>query len=461
MFRKGSSKFQLVEAMEEVRSMLFGKYETGRLLGKGTFAKVYYAKHMVSGESVAIKVINKDYVKKEGMMEQIKREISVMRLVRHPNIVELKEVMATKTKIFFVMEYVRGGELFAKVAKGKLKEDQSRKYFQQLISAIDFCHSRGVSHRDLKPENLLLDENEDLKVSDFGLSALPEQLRNDGLLHTQCGTPAYVAPEVLRKKGYDGAKADMWSCGVILFVLLAGFLPFQEENLMKMYRKVFKAEYQFPPWLSSEAKRLISKLLVADPQRRITIPAIMRVPWFRKGFSRPVAFSIEEPFPDKPEDSDTLKLEAAKSTNSPSPAFFNAFEFISSMSSGFDLSSLFENQKKAGSMFTSKCSAAAIMAKIELVAKGLKFRVAKVKDFKLKLQGQSEGRKGRLSLTAEVFEVAPEVAIVELLKSAGDTLEYAKFCEEDVRPALKDIVWTWQGDNHNGNVSNNIVECEN
>nr|ACQ83531.1 CBL-interacting protein kinase 15 [Vitis vinifera] len=426
--------------MEEVRSMLFGKYETGRLLGKGTFAKVYYAKHMVSGESVAIKVINKDYVKKEGMMEQIKREISVMRLVRHPNIVELKEVMATKTKIFFVMEYVRGGELFAKVAKGKLKEDQSRKYFQQLISAIDFCHSRGVSHRDLKPENLLLDENEDLKVSDFGLSALPEQLRNDGLLHTQCGTPAYVAPEVLRKKGYDGAKADMWSCGVILFVLLAGFLPFQEENLMKMYRKVFKAEYQFPPWFSSEAKRLISKLLVADPQRRITIPAIMRVPWFRKGFSRP----------------NHSRTSLRTSTNSPSPAFFNAFEFISSMSSGFDLSSLFENQKKAGSMFTSKCSAAAIMAKIELVAKGLKFRVAKVKDFKLKLQGQSEGRKGRLSLTAEVFEVAPEVAIVELLKSAGDTLEYAKFCEEDVRPALKDIVWTWQGDNHNGNVSNNI-----
>ncbi|KDP33521.1 hypothetical protein JCGZ_07092 [Jatropha curcas] len=198
--------------MEE-RHVLFQKYEMGRLLGKGTFAKVYYGKNITTGESVAIKVISKDQVKKEGMMEQIKREISVMRLVRHPNIVELKEVLATKTKIFFVMEHVRGGELFAKVAKGKLKEEIARKYFQQLISAIDFCHSRGVSHRDLKPENLLLDENENLKISDFGLSALPEQLRNDGLLHTQCGTPAYVAPEVLRKKGYDGSKADIWSCG--------------------------------------------------------------------------------------------------------------------------------------------------------------------------------------------------------------------------------------------------------
>ncbi|GMI92450.1 CBL-interacting protein kinase 25, SNF1-RELATED PROTEIN KINASE 3.25 [Hibiscus trionum] len=446
--------------MEE-RRILFGKYEMGRLLGKGTFAKVYYGKELKSGESVAIKVIGKDEVKKEGMMEQIKREIAVMRLVRHPNVVELKEVMATKTKIFVVMEYVRGGELFAKVFKGKLKEDAARKYFQQLISAVDFCHSRGVSHRDLKPENLLLDENGDLKISDFGLSALPEQLLNDGLLHTRCGTPAYVAPEVLRKKGYDGSKADIWSCGVILYVLLAGFLPFQDENVMKMYRKIFKAEFEFPPWFSTESKRLISKLLMADPERRITIPAIMRVPWFRKGFTRPLAFSIEEPISDaNTEDDDSA---APMSNKLSSPKFFNAFEFISSMSSGFDLSSLFENKRKSGTMFTSRCSATAIVAKIEAVAKGLNFRVGKVKDFKMKLQGSSEGRKGKLLVTAEVSEVAPEVAIVEFSKSSGDTLEYAKFCEENVRPALKDIVWTWQGDNFNnsGNVKTEGEECEN
>ncbi|KAG6772890.1 hypothetical protein POTOM_024319 [Populus tomentosa] len=430
--------------MEE-RHVIFGKYETGRLLGKGTFAKVYYGKHLVTGESVAIKVISKDQVKKEGMMEQIQREISVMRLVRHPNIVELKEVMATKTKIFFIMEYVRGGELFAKVAKGRLKEEAARKYFQQLISAIDYCHSRGVYHRDLKPENLLLDEDENLKISDFGLSALPEQFRQDGLLHTQCGTPAYVAPEVLRKKGYDGSKADIWSCGVILYVLLAGFLPFQDENVMKMYRKVFKAEYQFPPWFSTDSKRLISRLLVADPEKRITIPAIMRNHWFLKGFSRPVAFSIQESSMDKTEqDLDSCSV---VNTNVSSPEFFNAFEFISSMSSGFDLSGLFETKRKSGSMFTSKFSASAIMEKIEGVARGLSYKVAKVKDFKVTLQGPCEGRKGKLAVTAEVFEVAPEVAVVEFSKSSGDTLEYTRFCEEDVRPALKDIVWTWQGDN--------------
>nr|ADY68807.1 CBL-interacting protein kinase [Gossypium hirsutum] len=427
--------------MEE-RHVLFGKYEMGRLLGKGTFAKVYNGKELATGESVAVKVISKDQVKKKGMMEQIKREISVMRLVRHPNIVELKEVMATKKKIFFVMEHVRGGELFAKVYKGKLKEHVARKYFQQLISAVDFCHSRGVSHRDLKPENLLLDENEDLKISDFGLSALPEQLLNDGLLHTQCGTPAYVAPEVLRKKGYDGSRADIWSCGVVLYVLLAGFLPFQDENMMKMYRKVFKAEFEFPTWFSTESKRLISKLLVADPEKRITIPAIMRDPWFRKEFTRPLAFSIQEPIDDD-------ESAPSKSTKPSSPKFFNAFEFISSMSSGFDLSGMFEDKRKSGTMFTSRCSASAIMSKVEAVAKGLNFRVGKAKDFKMRLQGSSEGRKGRLLVTAEVFEVAPEVAVVEFSKSAGDTLEYAKFCEEDVRPALKDIVWTWQGDSFN------------
>lgn len=434
--------------LDPPRNVIFGKYEMGRLLGQGTFAKVYHGRNLISNESVAIKVVHKDLVKKEGLMEQIKREISVMRLVRHPNIVELKEVMATKGKIFFVMEYVRGGELFAKVAKGKLKEDLARKYFQQLVSAVDFCHSRGVSHRDLKPENLLLDDNEDLKVSDFGLSALPEQLWNDGLLHTQCGTPAYVAPEVLRKKGYDGAKADIWSCGVILFVLLAGYLPFRADNIMKMYRKVFKAEYEFPPWVSPDAKRLISKLLVSDPEKRISIPEIMQHPWFRKGFAKPIAFTIQEPVGENDEIDDKNDESPVARTKSSSPPFYNAFEFISSMSSGFDLSNLFEGKRKSGSIFTSKCSASAILAKLEAVAKRLNFSLTSLKDFKVKMHGKTDGRKGKLAVTAEVFEVAPEVVVVEFSKTAGDTLEYKKFCEEDVRPALKDIVWSWQGENN-------------
>ncbi|KAJ7962760.1 Non-specific serine/threonine protein kinase [Quillaja saponaria] len=389
------------------RNILFGKYEIGRVLGQGNFAKVYHGRNLITNESVAIKAINKDKVKKQGMMDQITREVSVMRLVHHPNIVELKEVMATKGKVFFILEYVKGGELFA------------------------------------KPENLLLDENGDLKVSDFGLSALPEQLRNDGLLHTQCGTPAYVAPEVLRKKGYDGSKTDIWSCGVILFVLLTGHLPFEDENVMRMYRKVFKAEYELPEGVSMDAKKLISKLLVADPAKRYSIPEIIQCPWFQNGFDSSIAFPIQEPtFNDENPDNnnDELGMVQTKSL----PPFYNAFELISSLSHGFNLSSLFERQRKSHSMFTSKCSASTVLAKLKMAAKKLNLRVASTKNFSMRMQGIREGRKGKLEVTAEVFEVAPEVAVIEFSKSAGDTLEYNKFCEDDVRPALKDIVWSWQ-----------------
>ncbi|KAI3692106.1 hypothetical protein L6452_31915 [Arctium lappa] len=456
MIHSWSSHSDISTMEEQGHILLGGKYEKGRLIGKGTFAKVYYARELSTGDSVAIKVINKDQVKDQGMVEQIQREISATRLVRHPNIVQLREVLATKSKIYYVMEYVSGGELFAKVANGgRLKEDVARKYFQQLISAVDFCHSRGVSHRDIKPENLLLNGNDDLKITDFGFSALPEQKRYDGLLHTQCGTPAYVAPEVLRKKGYDGAKADIWSCGVVLYVLLAGFLPFQDENLMNLYRKIFKAEYEFPPWFSPETRKLISKLLMADPERRISIQGIMRVPWYRRGLCRQNSFRLKKEIISSP---DPAPGSLKKSTSS--PAFFNAFELISSMSSGFDLSTLFESKekKKVASIFTSKFSAAAIVERIESAARGLRFRVEREDDFKVRMEGTDEGRKGALAVTAEVFEMVAEMTVVEFTKDSGDTLEYEKFCEEDVRPALKDIVWTWQGDDgsSNGDVEVNV-----
>ncbi|CAL9122787.1 unnamed protein product [Musa acuminata var. zebrina] len=435
------------DACREARSLVLGKYEMGRVLGKGTFAKVYHGRDFGTGESVAIKVINKDQIRVEaGMMEQIKREISVLRVVRHPNVVELREVMATKTRIFVVMEYVRGGELFARVVRGPLPDDQARRYFRQLISAVGFCHSRGVSHRDLKPENVLLDHNGDLKVSDFGFSALPEQLRHDGLLHTQCGTPAYVAPEVLRRQGYDGAKADIWSCGVILYVLLAGFLPFRDDNLMRMYRRVLKAEYQIPPWFSGDARRLVSRLLVADPEKRISIDAIMHHPWFNKGTYR------KDPNPVPPPQAEAAPAEVEEQKPG-TPRFYNAFELISSLSSGFDLSSLFENRRPAGTVFTSRLPAATILERLERVGRWLGFAVERTKPFKVKMERKNDGWKGRLGVTAEVFEVAAEVAVVEFSKLSGETSDYNKFCEEDVRPGLKDIVWAWQGD-HAGGATN-------
>ncbi|CAI0394473.1 unnamed protein product [Linum tenue] len=396
------------------------------MLGHGTFAKVYHARNLQSGKSVAMKVVGKEKVIRVGMMDQIKREISVMKMVKHPNIVELHEVMASKSKIYIAMELVRGGELFSKIARGRLREDAARVYFQQLISAIDFCHSRGVYHRDLKPENLLLDEEGNLKVTDFGLSAFSEHLKQDGLLHTTCGTPAYVAPEVIGKKGYDGAKADLWSCGVILYVLLAGFLPFQDDNLVAMYRKIYRGDFKCPPWFSSESRRLITKLLDPNPASRIAISKVMESTWFRKSIPKTIRTKEEIEF-DAFDCVDESKSAAEKSKQLP----------IISLSEGFDLSPLFEQKKR----MEKEEPASSVISRLEEVGKAGKFSVKK-SETKVKLQGRESGRKGKLGIQAEIFAVTPSFLVVEVKKDNGDTLEYNQFCSKELRPALKDIVWT-------------------
>ncbi|KAG8367579.1 hypothetical protein BUALT_Bualt16G0086700 [Buddleja alternifolia] len=414
-------------ASDEKCGVLHGKYELGRILGHGTFAKVYHARNLQSGKSVAMKIVGKEKVIRVGMMEQVKREISVMKMMHHPNIVELHEVMASKTKIYFAMEYIRGGELFAKISKGRLREEAARSYFQQLISAIDFCHSRGVYHRDLKPENLLLDEEGNLKVTDFGLSTFSDHLRQDGLLHTTCGTPAYVAPEVIGKNGYDGAKADIWSCGVILYVLLAGFLPFQDDNIMSMYRKIYRGDFKCPPWLSPESRKLITKMLDPNPNTRITIAKIMSSSWFKKSIPKGLRIKEEQEFIVKGKETETL----------------NAFHIIS-LSEGFDLSPLFEEKKRVEReelRFATTRSADTVISKIEEVAKTKNFSVKK-SDCSVRLQGEVSGRKGKLGIEADMFAMTPSFLVVEVKKASGDTLEYNQFCSKELRPALKDIVWT-------------------
>ncbi|XP_042393958.1 CBL-interacting protein kinase 23-like isoform X2 [Zingiber officinale] len=323
-----------------------GKYELGRTLGEGTFAKVKFAKDVETGESVAIKIFEKDKILRHKMVGQIKREISTMKLIRHPNVIRMYEVIASKTKIYLVLEFIDGGELFDKIARnGKLKEDEARKYFQQLINAVDYCHSRGVFHRDLKPENLLLDATGVLKISDFGLSALPQQVREDGMLYTTCGTPNYVAPEVIKDKGYDGAKADLWSCGVILFVLMAGYLPFEETNLVSLYKKIFKAAFSCPNWFSTSAKKLIKRILDPNPQTRIAIPQIIENEWFKKGYQPPQFETADV----NPVDVDAIFDESEEATNlvverrKEKPDAMNAFDLIST-SQGLNLGTLFEKQ---------------------------------------------------------------------------------------------------------------------
>ena len=239
---------------------MVGKYILGRKLGQGTFGKVKLAEHCETRRQVALKMMDKRRISASGMGDQIKKEIAIMKSLQHRNIIELYEVLASPSTIYLVLELVTGGELFnVIVEQGRLEEDEAREYFSQLVSGLSYCHSRGVCHRDLKPENLLLDADGVLKISDFGLSALQSaqqqqqqqqqqsasQAQADGLtplnlLHTTCGTPNYVAPEVLMDKGYDGKAADVWSAGVILYVLLAGFLPFDEISMVDLFRKIVK-----------------------------------------------------------------------------------------------------------------------------------------------------------------------------------------------------------------------------
>lgn len=436
----------------ESKSNVIQRYELGRLLGQGTFGKVYYARSALTNQSVAIKMIDKDKVMRTGQAEQIKREISVMRLARHPNIIHLFEVMANKSKIYFVMEYAKGGELFNKVAKGKLKEDVAHKYFKQLINAVDYCHSRGVYHRDIKPENILLDENGNLKVSDFGLSALVESKRQDGLLHTPCGTPAYVAPEVIKRKGYDGTKADIWSCGIVLFVLLAGYLPFHDPNLIEMYRKISKAELKCPNWFPPEVCKLLGMMLDPNPETRIPISDIRENGWFMKGPNiknkRPVVenYAVSSSGTALPDQSDCEGLAAEAKGESVTPIRINAFDIIS-RSASFDLSRFFgDSFQKKEARFSSRLPANVIISKLEDIAKQLKMKIKKKAAGLLKLEGLTEGRKGVLSIDAEIFEVTPCFHLVEVKKSNGDTLEYQKILKEEIRPALQDIVWVWESD---------------
>lgn len=271
-----------------------GKYDLYGTLGEGAFGKVKYAVNTETNEPVAIKILDKDKIQTRNMGAQIKKEISIMKMIDHRFVVKVKDVFATSAKIFIVLEFVGGGELFDKIAnEGKLPEEKARFYFTQIIEGLEHCHSNGICHRDLKPENLLLDTDGNVKISDFGFSTLNiGDADGDGnaraeLLHTTCGTPNYVAPEVLGKDGYDGKRADIWSMGVILYVLLAGYLPFDENTMAALFVKIKKAEFEYPDWFSQDARDMLSKILVTDPSKRSRLVDIKAHPWFSQGHSLP------------------------------------------------------------------------------------------------------------------------------------------------------------------------------
>ncbi|KAL3513137.1 hypothetical protein ACH5RR_025854 [Cinchona calisaya] len=262
-------------------------YRLGKTLGHGSFGKVKIAEHMLTGYKVAVKILNRRKMKSPDMEEKVRREIKICRLFVHPHIIRLYEVIETPADIYVVMEYVKSGELFDYIVeKGRLQEDEARHFFQQIISGVEYCHKNMVVHRDLKPENLLLDSRGNVKIADFGLSNI---MRDGHFLKTSCGSPNYAAPEVVSGKLYAGPEVDVWSCGVILYALLCGTLPFDDENIPNLFKKIKGGIYTLPSYLSPGARELIPKMLVVDPMKRITIPEIRQHHWFRVHLPRYLA----------------------------------------------------------------------------------------------------------------------------------------------------------------------------
>ncbi|OIS96794.1 PREDICTED: CBL-interacting serine/threonine-protein kinase 21 [Nicotiana attenuata] len=414
-------------------SNMIGKYQLVRTIGEGTFAKVKLAINTINGEKVAIKIIDKHMIKQNNLICQVKREIRTMKLLSHPNIVQIHEVIGTKTKIYIVMEYVPGGPLSDKMSYIKrLEEKEARKYFQQLIDAVGHCHRKGVYHRDIKPQNLLLDGKGNIKVSDFGLSTLAKA---SSLLSTTCGSPSYVSPELLSQKGYEGRAADIWSCGVVLFELLAGYLPFDDSNLTNLYRKIYRAKCMFPRWFTEDQKKLISRILDPNPKTRITIAEIFEDEWFQMDY-KPVV-RVESKQHTLCKDDRYTTFNVIKETEGgydvdERPNLINAFRLIA-MSHDLDLSRLFEEEDMEKEKITlgSKHTIDETIEKIKAAAEHVRLSAERIDKCKLQIHPSKmiKASNSYIDLTAQVVELAPNHCAIEITKSEGELRLYKQFCK--------------------------------
>ncbi|KAF3491380.1 BR serine/threonine-protein kinase 2 [Arthroderma uncinatum] len=290
------------------RKTHIGPWQLGRTLGKGSTGRVRLAKHAITGQSAAIKIVSKRFaamVQSQSIMVMdkftkipgfsresraipcgIEREVVIMKLIQHPNVIGLFDVWENRGELYLVLEYVEGGELFEYISEhGPLPEIEAVRLFRQIISAVSYCHRFNICHRDLKPENILLDGALNVKLADFGMAALQPEGQ---LLNTSCGSPHYASPEIIYGKPYQGDKADIWSCGIILYALLSGFLPFDGGDLRNTLKLVKKGEYVLPPWLSDEAIDLVQSILQKEPEDRITIQDMWQHPLLKKYENHPL-----------------------------------------------------------------------------------------------------------------------------------------------------------------------------
>ncbi|XP_076853786.1 serine/threonine-protein kinase BRSK2 isoform X5 [Brachyhypopomus gauderio] len=261
-----------------------GPYRLEKTLGKGQTGLVKLGIHCVTCQKVAIKIVNREKLS-ESVLMKVEREIAILKLIEHPHVLKLHDVYENKKYLYLVLEHVSGGELFDYlVKKGRLTPKEARKFFRQIISALDFCHSHSICHRDLKPENLLLDEKNNIRIADFGMASLQV---GDSLLETSCGSPHYACPEVIRGEKYDGRKADVWSCGVILFALLVGALPFDDDNLRNLLEKVKLGVFHMPHFIPPDCQNLLRGMIEVDAVKRLTLEQIQKHTWYIGGKNEP------------------------------------------------------------------------------------------------------------------------------------------------------------------------------
>ncbi|KAI9267916.1 kinase-like domain-containing protein [Phascolomyces articulosus] len=257
-----------------------GSYKLLETLGIGEFGKVKLAHHVDTHQKVAIKMIDKSYTEKANIRDKVEREIALLKRLSHPSIIKLFDVIETEKHIGMVMEYASGGELFEYILnRDYLEENVAREFFGQLISSVHYMHQKGVVHRDLKLENvLLLDDQRHIVITDFGFAN--NCTGQEDLLRTCCGSPCYAAPELLVGTEYVGPAVDIWSCGVVLYAMVCGFLPFDDHhNMSLLYKDMLEAPLMFPPRLSPEARDLLRQMLEPNPENRCKMETVLNHPW--------------------------------------------------------------------------------------------------------------------------------------------------------------------------------------
>ena len=291
----------------QTKQTTFGDYMIKETIGKGTFSKVKLGINKITGEKVAIKILDKTKILEKEDLDRIIREMSILSKMDHENVIKVFQIFEDSKNFLIIMEYCEGGELFNYIVKkGRLPEKEASFFFYQIINGVEYIFSKGIAHRDLKPENLLLNKNNVIKIIDFGLSNFYDGEHN---LVTPCGSPCYASPEMVSGNDYNGFNIDIWAIGIILFAMICGYLPFEDPENDKLFDQILKAELDFPSHVSELCKDLIKKILVTDPNKRITISKIKEHNFYLMGKE-----TYNEIF-NKQKNQNTIKLKKHNSDN--------------------------------------------------------------------------------------------------------------------------------------------------